>query len=77
MNKIYTPVIFIHETVVLRDNSIGKLLITGDNTISLLPIFLPTCRRSVSQDANIIGFLQLTIGMGFFWGGDILQHLHV
>lgn len=28
--------IFIHGTVVPRDNSIGKLLITGDNTISLL-----------------------------------------
>lgn len=36
MNKTQEGVIFIHRTIVPRDNSVGKLLITDDNIISLL-----------------------------------------
>lgn len=43
--------IFIHGTIVPGDNSIGKVLITGDNTISLLQnkcFSFPQVLRSVT-----------------------------
>lgn len=73
--------IFIHGTIVPRDNSIGKLLITGDNIISLLQnkcfsfskvLSSVTCNISAymvkvyKSNANIIGFLQVIIEMAIF-----------
>lgn len=73
--------IFIHGTIVPRDNSIGKLLIMGDNIISLLQnkcfsfskvLSSVTCNISAytvkvcKSNANIIGFLQLIIEMAVF-----------